>query len=100
MRISSASRFRSPISVRSAICASRNGCSNLHLGPLTQQVVIHAGQRYGRGMIRKIAGDSLNRHIEVEQQSATAVLPNHALNPEERSDARATCYGLHVMKAG
>ena len=51
-------------------------------------------------MVRQILTDTLNGHVEVEQQRALPVVAHHALNPEEGRDARAARHGADAMKAG
>ena len=48
----------------------------------------------------RIAGDPLNCQIEIEQQRSLAVVANHALNPEEGSNARAASHRIYMVKAG
>ena len=40
-----------------------------------------------------VARDALDGVVEIEQQRALAVVADHALNPEERRDARAARHG-------
>ena len=50
-------------------------------------------------MIGGIFGDSLDRHVHVEQDRALAVVAYHRLDPEERGNARAARDGADIMKA-
>src|SRR4029450_1188092 len=71
-----------------------------HLRPLAEQVVVNASQLHDRRMRRDVARELLNGYVEIEQQRPAAVIANHALNPEERRDARTSGDGGHAVKAG
>jgi hypothetical protein len=49
--------------------------------------VVNTGQLHCRGMVGYILSDPLNRHIEVEQQGALAIVAHHALDPEKGCNA-------------
>ncbi len=59
----------------------------LELSPLAKEVVVNAGELDsalgGGGLIGQIAGEALNGEIEVEHESAAAVVADHALNPKK-----------------
>src|SRR5687767_5667151 len=50
-------------------------------------------------MIRAITSEPLDRHIEIKQQRTLAVVPHHALNPEERCESGASGHWADVMEA-
>src|SRR6185312_7695910 len=68
------------------------------VNPAAQEVVINAGQLHTCGWIGRSLIDLLNRGIEIEEQSALGIVAHHALDPEERSDARAARYGFDVVE--
>src|SRR5687767_7918990 len=68
--------------------------------PAAQKVVVNASQLGSRRMVRHIAADLPDGHIEIEQQRALDVVANHTLDPEERRYTPATSYRADVMQAG
>src|SRR5262245_19947558 len=71
----------------------------LHVRPATQQIVVDAGKTNSRISVSALPIDALNREIQIEQQSALAIIPNHALDPEERCDSRTARHRLNMMQA-
>jgi hypothetical protein len=75
----------------------------LHLCPLPQQVVIDAGQLNAGfldagGLSAAACGDSLDGGVEVEEQGSLPIVADHALDPEEAGDARASRHWLHAVQ--
>src|SRR5215213_10518718 len=54
--------------------------------PLAEQVVVDACQLDRRRVAGQLAVHALDGRIEVEQQRPLAVVPDHALDPEEGAD--------------
>src|ERR1700712_1816846 len=71
-----------------------------YIGPVTNEVVIDAGQ-FDR--FRVVATQSFNkalyRAVEIEDHAARVRIPYHALQPEKRRDPRPGCYRRDHMQA-
>ena len=70
------------------------------LRPAAQQVVIDPGLRHQGIVMTELLAQALNGHIQIKQQRALCIIANHALYPEEGTDARPSSHGCHTMQAG
>src|SRR5690606_7890656 len=73
------------------------GASNL--SPLPQEIVIDARELHDGRMIGHLACEALNRDVHVEQQCATRVVADHALQPEERAYSDAARHRIDPVQA-
>src|SRR4051794_24266184 len=69
--------------------------------PAAEQIVIDTGQlNHGCVALPPIAGDRLNRGIEIEQDAPGAIVADHGLNPEEGGESAAARDGGYMVEAG
>ncbi len=62
--------------------------------------MIDRGERDNALVVGVIAREPPDRHVEVEEERALGVVPNEALRPEERGDARAARDRRDIVQAG
>ena len=65
--------------------------SFLHFCPLAEEIVINASQLngcfFGSDVAFQLTAETLNGVVEVKHQGALAVVPEHALQPEEGANS-------------
>jgi hypothetical protein len=68
---------------------SMEPCWRPHVRIATQKIMVTVGQGHHRGMVRPRLIDLIDGHVKLEEQLAVAVVPDHALYPEDRRQPRA-----------
>src|SRR5215469_10718954 len=69
----------------------------LGVSPLAQKIVVDTGQPHARIMVCAGSTELLQRIVEVEQNRAPGLIPDHALHPEEGGQAGAPGNGLDAV---
>ena len=62
--------------------------------------MVDARELNGAGAACDLVIHPLDRQVEIEKQRPFRISPNHALNPEERRDTRASRHRADVVQTG